>query len=102
MNRIASILTQTVVATTCFFAIAIGAPAVGEAQMVVEAPPPAFIASSTPEYYEGRPVYFFNNAWYYRDGDHWNYYRREPDFLRERRSHWAEGDREHGRYRYHR
>jgi hypothetical protein len=51
------------------------------------APPDAFIATSTPEYYEGRPVYLYNGNWYYRD-EHggWNYYRSEPQYLHDRRA----------------
>lgn len=31
--------------------------------------------------YEGRPVYYYNDRWYYRNGSRWAYYRREPDYL---------------------
>ncbi|MGD0675808.1 MAG: hypothetical protein ABSC94_10345 [Polyangiaceae bacterium] len=62
-------------------------------------PPPAYIATVQPEYYEGRPVYFYGGNWYYRDAHGWNYYRREPAYLHERRAHWGEDRR---RYHYHR
>jgi hypothetical protein len=74
--------------------IAFSSPGEAEAQVAVSVgyyPPAAYIATATPEYYEGRPVYYYNNNWYYRDRyNHWGYYRSEPGYLRERRSHWAE------------
>jgi hypothetical protein len=53
-------------------------------------PPAAYIATATPEYYEGRPAYYYNNSWYYRDHGRWSYYRHEPVYLRGRRDHWVE------------
>jgi hypothetical protein len=97
MNRINSLLIKAVVVLPL---LAIGAPA-AQAQVVVGVgvyPPAAYIATSQPEYFEGRPHYWYNNHWYYRDGNRWSYYRSEPGFLHERRSHW--GDRRvvaHGR-----
>jgi len=73
----------------------------GEAQAQVRIyfpPPPVFVATTTPEYYEGRPVYYHHDNWYYRDHRGWNYYRTEPQYLRERREHWEHRER----YRYHR
>lgn len=68
------------------------------------APPPpsdAYVATTAPEYYEGRPVYLYNNSWYFRDQNGaWNYYRTEPAYLRDRRAHGD--DRNHSRYRYRR
>jgi hypothetical protein len=98
----------------------IGAPTEARAQIVVTiSPPAAYIATSQPEYFEGRPVYWYNNSWYYRDHGRWQYYRREPVFLHERRAHWAparrrervedhrdrrrddhRGDQRDGRYHY--
>jgi hypothetical protein len=62
-------------------------------------PPDAYVATVAPEYFEGRPVYLYNNLWYFRD-EHgaWQYYRHEPEYLRGRRGHWGE----RGRYHYHR
>ncbi len=57
---------------------------------VVVEPPAAYIATVEPEYYEGRPVYYYNNYWYYRDHGRWSYYRSEPMWLRERRGHWVD------------
>jgi hypothetical protein len=71
-------------------AIAIGSSTEARAQIVVTiAPPAAYIATSQPEYFEGRPVYWYNDNWYYRDHGRWSYYRREPVYLRDRRVHWA-------------
>lgn len=71
-------------------AIALGSSTEARAQIVVTiAPPAAYIATSQPEYFEGRPVYYYNNSWYYRDHGRWSYYRREPVYLRDRRAHWA-------------
>ena len=62
---------------------------VGVGVDIVE-PPAAYIATVQPEYFEGRPVYYYNNYWYYRDGyGRWGYYRYEPAFLRERRGYWV-------------
>jgi hypothetical protein len=35
--------------------------------------------------YAGRPVYYYQSRWYYRDGGHWYYYREEPVQLRQYR-----------------
>jgi hypothetical protein len=81
-------------------AVVVGAPREAHAQYVAPPPPPsAYIATTQPEYYEGRPVYFYNGNWYYRDDHGWNYYRSEPAYLRDRRAHWNDNDR---RYHYHR
>jgi hypothetical protein len=62
-------------------------------------PPDAYIATVQPEYFEGRPVYLYNGNWYFHDAHGgWNYYRTEPAFLRDRRSHWND----HARYHYNR
>jgi hypothetical protein len=62
------------------------------------APPPAFIATVQPEYYENRPTYFYNGLWYYRDGHGgWNYYHNEPAYLHDRHPRPDEH-----RYHYHR
>lgn len=36
--------------------------------------------------YEGRPVYYYRDRWYYRDGSRWQYYRREPQALHRQRT----------------
>jgi hypothetical protein len=71
-------------------AVVLGVPGEARAQIVIAfAPPAAYIATSQPEYFAGRPVYWYHNAWYYRDHNRWHYYRHEPVYLRERRAHWA-------------
>lgn len=99
-------------------AIALGSSTEARAQIVVTfAPPAAYIATSQPEYFGGRPVYWYNNSWYFRDHGRWSYYRQEPVYLRNRRAHWAQDhrgqrgdvrhevrpeDRRDGRYHYRR
>jgi hypothetical protein len=48
-------------------------------------PPDAYIATTEPVYYEGRPTYYYGGRWYFRDGGHWAHYNREPTFLSQRR-----------------
>ena len=51
-------------------------------------PPDTFIATAEPVYYEGHPAYYYNNHWYWRDGNgSWNYYHDEPAELRDHRMH---------------
>jgi hypothetical protein len=47
-----------------------------------EGPPPGFVATASPVYYEGHPAYWYGNRWYYRDGAGWGAYRSEPGYLR--------------------
>lgn len=50
-------------------------------------PPAGFIASATPVYYEGRPAFFYNDRWYFRNGaGAWGYYRNEPPYLYRQRT----------------
>jgi hypothetical protein len=53
------------------------------AQVEVVIPPPAFIATATPVYFEGRPAYWWGGRWYFRDGGAWRFYHDEPAYLRE-------------------
>jgi hypothetical protein len=48
-------------------------------------PPDAYIATTAPVYFEGRPMYWYGNRWSYREGGHWNHYDREPAGLYQRR-----------------
>ena len=87
---------QTFLKSTLFLAIpiafALATPGQAHAQVVAEVvvePPAAFIATAAPEYFENRPVYWYNNYWYYRDHGRWTYYRTEPGWLRDRRAHWG-------------
>ena len=53
---------------------------------VSSAPPE--VESSPQVVYEGRPTYYYQDHWYYRDGPSWRYYREEPSVLIERRQHF--------------
>jgi len=44
-------------------------------------PPPGYLATVAPTYYEGRPAYYYNDRWYFRSGAGWGYYRSEPSYL---------------------
>jgi hypothetical protein len=82
--------------------LGLGSSTEARAQIVITiAPPAAYIATSEPEYFEGRPVYWYNNNWYYRYHGRWSYYRREPVYLRDRRAHWAPARRVEHRGRGH-
>jgi hypothetical protein len=48
-------------------------------------PPDAYIATTSPVYFEGRPTYYYGGRWYYRDGHRWAHYNREPPGLYQRR-----------------
>jgi hypothetical protein len=110
MNRLQTMFSKALVLAVPVAALAIAASGQAHAQ---DAPPPppappadvpppppdAYIATVQPEYYEGRPVYFYNGNWYFHErGGGWNYYRTEPAFLHDRRGHWNE----HARYHYNR
>jgi hypothetical protein len=53
-----------------------------------EPPPPEYIATTEPVYYEGHPAYWYNGHWYWRDEHGWNHYDQEPAFLADRRAHF--------------
>ena len=49
-------------------------------------PSPAFVATTPPYYYDGRPAYWYGNRWRYRDqSGRWTHYRSEPGPLRDAR-----------------
>lgn len=48
-------------------------------------PPDAYIATTTPYYYDGVPTYYYGGRWYYRDGGNWRHYDHEPEGLRQNR-----------------
>ena len=50
-----------------------------------EYPPATYVSTAEPVTYEGRPVYWYRDHWYYRDGGGWRHYRSEPTVLREHR-----------------
>ncbi len=41
-------------------------------------PSAAYVATTTPYYYDGRPTYWYNNRWNYMEGGRWNHYQSEP------------------------
>ena len=90
MNRVIATLSKGFVivpaagALTAVFLIG----ATASAQWVP--PPPEFIATTEPVYYEGHAAYWYGNHWYWRD-EHggWGHYDAEPAFLADRRAHFA-------------
>lgn len=71
-------------------ALFVGAPAAAQ----WEPPPPEYIATTEPAYYEGHAAYWYNNHWYWRD-EHggWNHYDQEPRELADHRAHFPPGRR---------
>jgi hypothetical protein len=51
----------------------------------MEAPPVAHVRAAPSVIYEGHPVYWYQNRWYYQNGGRWGYYQNEPIGLRSRR-----------------
>jgi hypothetical protein len=47
---------------------------------------PADVETYPSVYYEGRPVYYYGDHWWFRDGSRWGYYRSEPEYLHRQRS----------------
>jgi hypothetical protein len=61
-------------------------------------PPPEYIATTEPVYYEGHAAYWYGNHWFWRDErGGWNHYEAEPAFLADRRAHFAPRWHYHGR-----
>lgn len=50
-----------------------------------EAPVEVDVQTYPQTQYEGRPVYYYHDRWYYRSGNRWQYYRREPVELQRHR-----------------
>jgi len=86
MKRITTTLSRGFVLVPAAGALAaalfIGAPAAAQ----WDPPPPEFIATTEPAYYEGHAAYWYNNHWFWRD-EHggWNHYEQEPPYLADRR-----------------
>ena len=59
-------------------------------------PPDGYVATTEPVYYEGRATYWYGGNWYYRDGNRWNHYDREPPALQQRRVQAAPMRRSYG------
>jgi hypothetical protein len=52
-------------------------------------PPPEFVATTEPAYFEGHAAYWYNGHWFWRDEHaNWNHYDREPPYLADRRAHF--------------
>ena len=84
MNRTIKLL--SVVVPFC----AIGALFTTDAKAQYYVPPPAYIASYEPVYYNGYAHYYYGNRWYYRDHvGGWRSYDREPAYLGGYRGGWA-------------
>lgn len=62
-----------------------------DAQIVVEFPVPAFLATVQPVYYDNHASYWWHNRWVWRDGGGWHSYDHEPPFLAQRRLHSPPG-----------
>jgi hypothetical protein len=71
-----------VVATTAACGVEVGA---GYGDGYGDYPPDAYIATTEPFYFDGRPTYWYGGQWYYRDGGRWNHYDHEPAALYQRR-----------------
>ncbi len=48
-------------------------------------PPDAYIATTSPVYYDGYPSYWYHGRWFYRNGGGWAHYDHEPRGLYDRR-----------------
>ena len=94
MTRMSTKILPAVLIASCLGAV----PASAGVRITVVLPPPEFIATETPVYYEGRPVYLYRGQWFYREGREWRHYRGEPSHLRE----YREGHRMEPHYYGHR
>ena len=67
-------------------------PSTASAQEVwVGGVPSVYIASREPVYWNGRPHYWYNGYWMYREGAAWRYYRNEPGYFRDWRGRYPNG-----------
>ena len=92
--------------TTCIFALVTSVVVTAGCAMEAGAsfpgiavesyPPDGYIATTEPVYYEGRATYWYGGNWYYRDGNRWNHYDREPPALQQRRVQAAPMRRSYG------
>jgi hypothetical protein len=88
MNRtIKSLVFATALPLVGAFAIC-ASPKTAEAQYYAP-PPPGYVASYEPVYYNGYAHYYYGNRWYYRDhGGAWQYYNHEPAYFGGYRGGW--------------
>jgi hypothetical protein len=91
MNR--SITEKLVFAILPIAAIAIGysqeEAQAQYAEVQYAPPPPAYVASYEPVYYNGYAHYLYRNRWLYRNHGAWRGYGHEPGFLNGRRGEWG-------------
>ncbi len=82
-----TVATRTLCAGLVTACLACAAPAVAGIRVkIVIFPPPEFVATVEPVYYEGHAVYWYHDHWYYRHGRGWRLYEQEPVYLREHRT----------------
>jgi hypothetical protein len=88
MNRTIATLARIVVMSSGLGALAAVCLVATPAWAQWVPPPPEYIATTEPVYYEGHAAYWYDNHWYWRD-EHggWNHYDNEPAFLADRRQH---------------
>ena len=85
MNQATRLFKGVVIASALCGVCLVGVPAAGQ----WAPPPPEFIASTEPVYYEGRAAYWYHDHWYWRDAHGaWSHYDVEPAFLADRRAHF--------------
>jgi hypothetical protein len=77
------VVQEVVVAQPRIQQVVVAQPAVEE--VVVEGPPVEHIRRAPAVVYEGHPVYWHRNRWYYQNGGRWTYYQAEPVQLRTQR-----------------
>jgi hypothetical protein len=87
-----SLLAKTLILAALPACALLGVGGIAAAQVEVQVgfapPPPTYVATAEPVYYNGQPAYWYQNHWYWRDGGgRWSYYREEPAFLRDHRMH---------------
>jgi len=101
-----NIISKSALAAVVCIASGIGLARPADAQVVVNVPfpiiappPPVFVATSRPVYYEGHASYWYGDHWVWRDGRGWHGYDHEPTYLHEYRGrpapprHYYEGHR---------
>jgi hypothetical protein len=102
MNRTIATLSKILVGATATGTLAAICLLSGPAAAQWAPPPPEFVATTEPVYYEGHAAYWYVDHWVWRD-EHgaWQRYDHEPAFLADRRAHWGAGparwDYAHGR-----
>ncbi len=88
MRAIRALVLAGVSAVTLPACVATVEPEYAEATYV-----PAHIETYPYVIYEGRPVYYAHEHWYYRDGPRWVYYRHEPETLQRQRAYVQQAPR---------